>query len=637
MALQGEKLGVGVETFVHGALCVSYSGQCLISAFMENRSGNRGLCAQLCRRPYQKEVNGKWRKKRLYLSMRDLSALPLLPQLVKAQVRSLKIEGRLKRPEYVAGVVSVYREALDRIGEGDSGPFPDLELRLRLVYNRGFICGGLDGSFSSENTTGAWGGPKFLKVGDLLRVDRLRARLLVRLEEKPEPGDGLALFAESGGAPIPFVTTKVFEQNNEELWIGVKPFDGDMGDCPEKGILYITSSAKELERIRSTIQAYRPKKIPLRLDVSGALGSPLKVNASTDDGTDLTCASKIHLIEAGKRPLDSNILCEQLGRLGQTPYFLENLDWRGAGNLFLPISELNAIRRSLVEKLELWRSPHRTLPKVDPAEFTKSSDMIGTQATAFSAICYMKDIAKALEAGAKRIYCPALDLIRGAPPATLKVWIWIPSITPFDLFEEISTWVADHRNNIEGVLVGHLGAADLAIKNDLPYWADSSLNVFNQLSCEWMKENGAIGATLSWEVQVDDAVNIASNSGLPLEIPVFGRAPLMETGLKNLAPESGSAFLHDDRGIRYPLRGWQGNTGFTVESPFFRIGLRNLYRFYQKAALLRLDFRETPSSYFDTALRLCNGALENPDICEDDIEAFRKAVHVETALEKGWS
>ncbi|MHC4945786.1 MAG: peptidase U32 family protein, partial [Planctomycetota bacterium] len=236
MAETARGLGIEVEVFAHGALCVSYSGQCLISALMEGRSGNRGLCAQLCRRPFQIGTARKMGKKSLPLSMKDLSALPLLHDLVHTGVAGLKVEGRLKRPEYVAGVVRVYKEALSRIAACQEGPFHDLESQLDLVYNRGFSLGGLGDEFSAKETTGKWGGPRFLEIGRVVEVDRDRERLLLmEMSNPPEPGDGVALFPEEGGPPSAFVVTKVFPPQEKGTWIGVKPFEGTMQNCPDRG------------------------------------------------------------------------------------------------------------------------------------------------------------------------------------------------------------------------------------------------------------------------------------------------------------------------------------------------------------------------------------------------------------------
>ena len=149
--------GVGLEVFAHGALCYSYSGQCLLSSVIGGRSGNRGMCAQPCRKPYtlvtgdQDEYGRPERIRDLQtpghylLSPKDLCTYRHLPELVKAPVVSLKIEGRMKSPEYVAVVVSTYRRALDAIAAGDWKPAPEAERDLLLAFNRGFTRGYLFG------------------------------------------------------------------------------------------------------------------------------------------------------------------------------------------------------------------------------------------------------------------------------------------------------------------------------------------------------------------------------------------------------------------------------------------------------------------------------------------------------------
>ncbi|MFH2000764.1 MAG: U32 family peptidase, partial [Planctomycetota bacterium] len=343
-----KRLGMGVEVFIHGALCVSYSGQCLISAFLEQRSGNRGLCAQICRRPFQVCHSKNRGRKTLALSMKDISALRLLPDLVRIGVSSLKVEGRLKRPEYVAGVTGIYREALDRIAVGERLSFDDLESRLSQVFNRGFTQGGLGQAFSADHTTGAWGGPRFTEVGEVVDRDLARACLLVRIEIEPDPGDGVALFADPGGVPFTALVTKVFPAQESGTWIGIKPLEQPMRECPDRGRLYLSSKGKALNRIREQIDAYQLPRLRVRMEVSGTRDASLKVKATTQTGLLQEGESQCRLQSAEQQPITEPFLREYLGRLGGTPYELGSLEWSGSPDLFLPVRELNSLRRRLV-------------------------------------------------------------------------------------------------------------------------------------------------------------------------------------------------------------------------------------------------------------------------------------------------
>ncbi len=196
-----------LEVFIHGALCVSYSGQCLTSENFGGRSANRGQCAQSCRLPYRIFVDGKeWKdpKARYLFSTRDLCALPKLEELREIGVESLKVEGRLKSPEYVAAVSHAYRKALDKLGNAAELTAQDLE-PLEVLFSRGLNTGWLDGVNHQELVDGSFSNHHGEFIGTVVRVDR--NGVIVELEDKPVPctllpGDGI-LFEEYRAEPEP--------------------------------------------------------------------------------------------------------------------------------------------------------------------------------------------------------------------------------------------------------------------------------------------------------------------------------------------------------------------------------------------------------------------------------------------------
>ncbi len=643
LARTAAELGLGVEVFIHGALCVSYSGQCLISAFAEKRSGNRGLCAQICRRSFQVCAGAGRGKRLLPLSMRDLSALSLVPKLVAAGVEGLKIEGRLKRPEYVAGVVAVYREALDRVAAGGTGPFPDLEERLRLVYNRGFSLGGLGGEFGAPWTTGQWGGPRFLRVGAVRGVDRRRARLSVDLERLPEPGDGLALFAGEGRVPFACVVTKVFAgEDGGGRWIGVKPLDGVMEGCPERGELFLSSSASELGRIRKSIALWSPPALPLCLFAAGEEGEALRVEAVLPDGFRAAVVSSLPLQPAGGWPLTEDVLKEQLGRLGNTAYRLERLESSVGENLFLPKSELNALRRRLVEELDQHRRGRRPLPDQPPAVFEKRShcdpvNLMQKLAPACRlAVFCSASVAAGVSGGCvERVYVAVEEVLAAGLPALpgdRRPWLAIPAVTTFPLFDAVRRWIGENRNTVKGVLAGHLGAAALAREHRLPFVADSSFNVTSVAACEEVARLGADRAALSWEVDRARAAAIASRAPLPVEVVLFGRPPMMQTGLKGLASPAGRQELRDREGRRYPVKPWPFADGFTLEAPFFRAALSAVEGLGESAAFLRLDVRGLSDGEAQTVVEGFSRVLKDPLAVGEIGETFREMFDVDDTL-----
>ncbi|MFM7311594.1 MAG: peptidase U32 family protein, partial [Cyanobium sp.] len=211
--LQRRGLTMPLEVFVHGALCVAYSGQCLTSEALGQRSANRGECAQACRLPYQLIVDGEERdlgEQRYLLSPQDLAAWELLPQLAAAGVASLKIEGRLKEATYVAAVTQAYRNGLDRLANAPvgSGPVaaepltPELRRQLELSFSRGLHTGWLEGVNHRRLVQGRWSKKRGPWLGRLECIEA-RGTLVLRTDQPLKPGDGVVLEVHSPDPLLP--------------------------------------------------------------------------------------------------------------------------------------------------------------------------------------------------------------------------------------------------------------------------------------------------------------------------------------------------------------------------------------------------------------------------------------------------
>ena len=289
-----EKTDVELETFVHGALCYCYSGQCLMSSVIGGRSGNRGRCAQPCRLPYDfTDAEGKalnaGREKYL-LSLRDIRTLRILPDIIDAGIASLKIEGRMKSPEYAAGITSVYRKYIDLYErEGRSGYHvdPEDERLTEDLYSRGPVS---EGSY-------------FEKTG--------RERMLFAGKKK-EDGASLKRAREQTDA----VRAK---------YVGEEPA------VSAKAHIYL-----------------RPgERAQLRVSHVPCTGSG---NAQDPQSIFVKVEGEI-VQEAKSRPMDEASVKKQLAKTGDTPFLFDVIDVDSEGNVFLPVSSLNALRREGLEKL----------------------------------------------------------------------------------------------------------------------------------------------------------------------------------------------------------------------------------------------------------------------------------------------
>jgi putative protease len=349
---------LGLETFIHGALCISYSGQCYMSGMISERSANRGSCAQSCRKDYvlTDVSNGAELDHGFLISAKDLAASDHLGGIADAGVSCLKIEGRKKRPEYVATVTSGYRAWLDRIGEGDRAlPTPKEMEPLVQIYSRGFTGGMYGGRDGRGYVTRTHPDNRGRELGVVERLDG--RELVVRVSSPIMAGDGIGLEAPEsiGGASVGFTVGEV-----RTLGVAGDITTQAIALPPRIGVgagwrVIRSSEAALLERARASFAALpaaiRQRRMRLDARVFGTAGAPLKAVFRADDET-ITVRSEINLAPAARRALDTTTLREQFGRLGETPFVLGAMDADALPDgLFLPVSELNHLRQQAVDEL----------------------------------------------------------------------------------------------------------------------------------------------------------------------------------------------------------------------------------------------------------------------------------------------
>jgi U32 family peptidase len=366
-----------LEVFVHGALCVAYSGQCLTSESLGGRSANRGECAQACRLPYELISDEKpvpLGDKRYLLSPQDLSGVEVLPELVRAGVSSLKIEGRLKTPEYVANITSVYRQALDRIVREmrASQALPEDAQRdreraetesiwresrydLEMGFSRGLHTGWLRGINNQELAHARFGKKRGVFLGTVRRLQG--AKVVLELGSPLKPGDGVVFDAgnpeigEEGGR-VHYVETR-----GTETLLSFGAGEIDFKRIRPGHKVWKTSDPALDRRLRQTFTGDTPQfKRPLHFETHGAPGIPLTMIARDDLGHIAQVESTMPLVPAATQPVTTERLREQIGRLGSSPFALGELRNRIEGAVMLPVGELNRMRRELVAQIEAQRA-----------------------------------------------------------------------------------------------------------------------------------------------------------------------------------------------------------------------------------------------------------------------------------------
>lgn len=541
-----------IETFVHGALCVCYSGQCLMSGMIGGRSGNRGRCAQPCRLPYRlldeagnPVLEGKDVGQYL-LSPRDFCTIDKLPDLVEAGAHSLKIEGRMKRPEYVSVVVDAYRKSLDLVEQGKTYAVDSaLKKDLTQIFNRDFTTAYLEKKPGKTMMSDRRPNNRGVRVGRVIAYDAKKKLVTMRLDERLAVGDIIDIWVKVGGR----VNTTIRSMMNK----------GQAVESAEKGAevtfevpshvrvsdrAFKVYDALLMERAKSFYASGAPvRRVNVKAVVSVEEGRPLTLTLLDEQGNTVTAETDFIAQIARKRPLSIETVQKQMERLGTTMFRLDSLDFRAEGELMVPISELNEVRRRAVEKLEEARlrpyiraaAPYRTLPKLtrndretkplltvhtDTIEkveiaYKNGADIVMFGGENFSHTAIRReDYKKAAELAHQ--YAKKIIL---ATPRIAKQWQMSAIEEELRYFNELEA---------DGVSVGNLGVLALAREIcELPIHADFSLNIYNAYAVDYLREQGVASVTLSPELNFSQVERLARRATLPTECIVHGHLPLM--------------------------------------------------------------------------------------------------------------
>jgi putative protease len=544
---------IGLESFVHGALCIAYSGQCFMSGMISERSANRGSCAQSCRKDYvlTDATTGAELDRGYLISAKDLAAHDQLAALADAGISCLKVEGRKKKPEYVATVTHGYREFLDRLEQGNTAqPSFDEVQPLVQIFSRGFTPGMHLGRAGRSYVTRTHPDNHGVVIG--LVVGRDGGDLLIDVSSPVEIGDGLGFEPPHGvgGDPLGFSVTaaRTLRSNDHTTRQAV----ATRVSVPPGWTVLRTSHAALLGRARASFADVaapsRGRRTRLDLRVFGAAGAPLKVVANAA-GEQVSVRGEVPLSPARAHALDAIRLREQFARLGETPFALGDLDVAGlAEGLFLPVSELNHLRQHVVNELlerRDWAAAARTAEREATIASAISNvpgitsapgaihDVPGALPFTLAAEVYRAEYARAAaDGGATEIVFDPF-LRHPAPPAArlralreeladrgVSLRLRTPTIVRPEDRRSLDKWLALDLP----ILTGHLGLVAELSRGGRDVTADYAVNCFNQHTAAEIFRLGARRIVLSIELTTSELADVAAPwQGRGFDVLVYGR------------------------------------------------------------------------------------------------------------------
>jgi putative protease len=524
-----------LEAFVHGALCVAYSGQCLTSESLGGRSANRGQCAQACRLPYELVCDGEdvdLGDQQYLLSPQDLAAYALVPELIAAGAMALKIEGRLKTPEYVANITRHYRQAIDAAVAGKPVEFSPRDIEeMELSFSRGFSVGWLHGCNHKALVPALSSAKRGILVGEVLGGHMGRVR--VQLQGRLKAGDGVAFEGdraagdEQGG--------RVFDLRRDGRLVGGDVAAGvvelsfarssiDMSRIRPGQKLWKTDDPALTKRLQQSFSGdIAGREMPIEIDVAAAVGASLRVLAHAVGLPTIRLTSREPLAAAVKHALSADFLKTQFGRLGGTGFRLQRLDAVIDGAPMVPLSVLGELRKELVAQLQAARAAaarraHATAPEpVLPQLRHEIVPSTGESSPpSLPVLCRsLTQLQTVLDHGVRQVYVDFQD-IREYRPAVAEArahGAGIVLATPrIQKPGEIGIFHALARHDVDGILVRNLSGLDFFVRRAVPVIADFSLNAANELTVDWLHRLGASRITASYDLNRDQLVALVGHA-----------------------------------------------------------------------------------------------------------------------------
>ena len=490
---------IEIETFIHGALCICYSGNCLMSSMIETRSGNRGECAGSCRLKYALKDNDKTSPYEYLLSTKELNTSTKFSSLLNSNITSFKIEGRMKSAEYVGFITKFYRNIIDNKNIN----LKEETEKLKVLFNRKFTEGNLFKTDDLMNTKS----PNHIgiEIGKVLEVTNKYIKIKLTKELNQE--DGIRFNESNSGMIVNFLYDKNMKLTNSVKANDIAYIDNKV-DLKRKDTIYKTIDKKLVDSLKK----YDLKKIPVKYKVIAKCGSNLSIKISDGENEIIKEGSPVE--KSKTSPITKERIEIQLKKLGNTPFITNNINIEMDNDIFISIGEINEIRRYLTNSLIDIRSNYKKdviEEKVDfkNIEVKQESSMVAT--------CYKEtQLLKCLSMGFIRIYVKDINLYERYKNHT-----------------EVYYYVERNTFNISNNLVEKNLVSEYLIPKKDNIIGNYFLNIYNSYSAYYLLEKGFKNICLSVELDSNEQIEIIKalkdkfKIDINPEILVYGRCENM--------------------------------------------------------------------------------------------------------------
>lgn len=638
---------VPLEVFVHGALCVSYSGQCLTSEMLGGRSANRGECAQSCRLPYDLVVDGKVKRMgdiAYVLSPKDLAAIDMIPELIEAGVYAFKIEGRMKSPEYVANVVRKYRYAIDAYFENKPFVYTKaIQNELAQSFSRGFTHGFLHGTNHKQLLDGTYPKNRGVYLGKVEKV--LKDGILCHLENPLKRGDGIVFDSghperkEEGGRV--FDLRKKGKKIDGEIqtgWIEIIPGRTQINlkkIKPGQKIWKTNDPHLDRQMQQTFAKEGGYHKFPLHVHAKGKIGTKLQsVWTDVETKESVWIDSESELQKAIQHPLTEAYLSQQWSRLGHTNFVLEAVTFDSHEKMILPVKQLNAMRKQAVELLiEMRMRPRIYQVNSEVAVYPNITDQTGTlNLPKLIPLCRtLEQVEAAYQLDIPMLYCDFelineyLNAVHIARQYKKKIYLATPRIY---MPEEEAILKGILKASPDGILVRNLGALQYLLQTEttLSLIGDYSLNLANHKAVSAILRRGCTRVTASFDLNEEQVLHMLKYCpSAQVEVVLHQHLPLFHmehcvyctflskgTDFTNCGKpcEKHQISLQDRMGMQHPVRVDTGCRN-TVYNAILQSGAEFFHSFHQAGVTyFRIEFLEETKADVKQVIQLYSDMID---------------------------